>query len=194
MVDGNTFLFTFSCQYSVYFLCDHVVTPICTHMTEIVEKTWERSWNLACFFTPTWVGELVWGWGAVEMIRLGLCLKLADALTLLHTSSSGRMRISLRSQLRSNLVFPLSGFALINSIMSLFDVELNKTLRGHTSASSGLYRALAEGHRWGKWHQWQTCWRTHGQPISWFPCWFSSCSPSSDPLPQSMASMWARYF
>ena len=51
------------------------------------------------------------------------------------------MKTSLRSQLRSNLVFPQSGFALINSIMSLFDVELNKTLRGRTSAASGLRRA-----------------------------------------------------
>lgn len=42
-----------------------------------------------------------------------------------------RMKTFLRSHLGSNLVLPQSGFALINSIMSLFDVELNKTQWEH---------------------------------------------------------------
>lgn len=41
------------------------------------------------------------------------------------------MKTFLRSHLGSNLLLPQSGFALINSIMSLFDVELDKTQWEH---------------------------------------------------------------
>lgn len=50
------------------------------------------------------------------------------------------METFLRSHLGSNLMLPQSGFALINSIMSLFDVELSKTQREHTTTSFGLHR------------------------------------------------------
>lgn len=52
-----------------------------------------------------------------------------------------RIKTSLRGKLRSNSVISLRGFALINSIMSLCDVELHKTLKGHTSASSSQHIA-----------------------------------------------------
>ena len=66
-------------------------------------------------------------------------IKHNEALTLLHTSmphpSILGMRISPWSQPQSNSVFSQSGSVLINSIMSLFHVELHKKPRGHTSAS-----------------------------------------------------------
>lgn len=43
---------------------------------------------------------------------------------------SEKMKTILRSHIGSNLMLPQSGLALINSIMSLFDVKLNKTQRG----------------------------------------------------------------
>lgn len=78
-----------------------------------------------------------------------------------------RMKTFLRSHLGSNLLLPQSGFALINSIMSLFDVELDKTQWEHPPPP----RHPASTEQQGEllWVALETtCWGTHGRPIS---CW-----------------------
>lgn len=77
-----------------------------------------------------------------------LSVKRTSASVVLCTScraASTRMKTSLRSQPSFNSVFFFhSGFALINSIMSLFDVKLHKALRGHAWASPSLLLAAVE--------------------------------------------------
>lgn len=95
---------------------------------------------------------------------------------------SEKTKTILRSHIGSNLMLPQSGLALINSIMSLFDVKLNKTQRGmlphvmHPPTRKlwwGVIMKAAEA----------TCWRSHGQPISFRLCWFPSSQISLNLLP-----------
>lgn len=92
------------------------------------------------------------------------------------------MKTFLRSHLGSNLLLPQSGFALINSIMSLFDVELDKTQWEHPPPRV-IRPPPSNKASYYEWH-----WR---QPVEGLmvgqsaagPRWFSSYCPSSDPPP-----------